>query len=444
MTDDERTCNAAENSSAKLNTYSQRLDCQQGASERVEGVYSKYMTDDERTCNAAENSSAKLNTYSQRLDCQQGASERVEGVYSKYMTDDERTCNAAENSSAKSVGVEFGMTKPITLLGAGSWGTALALYLGRRGQPVNIWSIDRSEIDAMIADRCNQRFMPGFPLPETICPMADLAAAVKNVNDILVVVPSIGFRHTLNLVKPYLTPQSRILCATKGLDAESGQLLNEVTKDVLGTAYPFAVLSGPSFAREVAAGLPCAVVIASENASFRNDLAQRFNSDIFRIYTSQDVIGVEVGGATKNVIAIATGISDGMALGANARSALITRGLSEIIRLGTALGGQLETFIGLAGLGDLILTCSDDQSRNRRLGLALGKGQSITAAEEAIGQVVEGKRNAELISQLAQQHGIEMPICQTIWQILQGKLSTQEAVSHLLSRPASSSYLSQI
>lgn len=336
--------------------------------------------------------------------------------------------------SDKGYFVESQQLKPITLLGAGSWGTALALYLARRGQTVRVWSIDSSEIDAMLSDRANHRFMPGFSLPDTIQPMANLAEAVHGVDDVLIVVPSIGFRHTLTRLKPHLHSHSRIICATKGLDAETGQLLNDVTEEVLGKEQPFAVLSGPSFAREVAAGLPCAVVIASHHRDFLTDLLQRFNSPIFRIYTSQDVIGVEVGGVTKNVIAIATGISDGMELGSNARSALITRGLAEIIRLATTLGGKLETCVGLSGLGDLILTCSDNQSRNRRLGLALGRGQDIVQAEREIGQVVEGKRNAELITKLAHQHGIEMPICETIWQILQGNLAAKEAIDILLAR----------
>jgi glycerol-3-phosphate dehydrogenase (NAD(P)+) len=327
--------------------------------------------------------------------------------------------------------------KPITILGAGSWGTALALYLARRGQTVKLWSIDKAEIDAMVKDRANNRYMPGFDLPDTLHPIADLEQAVQGVDDILVVVPSVGFRATLSLLKPLLnTRPTRLICASKGLDADTGQLLSDVAYEVMGKEHPFAVLSGPSFAREVAAGLPCAVVIASQDKTFAKELKQRFNSPIFRIYTSEDVIGVEVGGLAKNVIAIATGISDGMELGANARSALITRGLAEIIRLGTALGGKLETFIGLAGLGDLILTCSDNQSRNRRLGLAIGKGQDIAAAEREIGQVVEGKRNAELVSKLAKQHGIDMPLCDIIWQILQGQLKAKQAIELLLSRPS--------
>lgn len=332
--------------------------------------------------------------------------------------------------------------KPIAILGAGSWGTALALYLARRGQTVRIWSVMEAEISAMVSDKANNRYMPGFSLPDQIHPMTSLAEAVNGVEDVIIVVPSAGFRDTLSMLKPLISPEARIICAAKGLDTETGQLLGEVVEEIFTRERPFAVLSGPSFAREVAAGLPCAVVIASRHQPFLSDLSQRFNSPIFRIYTSHDVVGVEVGGATKNVIAIATGISDGMELGSNARSALITRGLAEIIRLGTALGGKLETFVGLSGLGDLILTCSDNQSRNRRLGLALGQGRNLEEAEKEIGQVVEGKRNAELIFKLAEHHGIDMPICETVWQILQNKLGAKEAISILLSRSTKSELLS--
>jgi glycerol-3-phosphate dehydrogenase (NAD(P)+) len=285
----------------------------------------------------------------------------------------------------------------------------------------------------MIADQANNRYLPNIPLPQQIHPTPHLAEAIQDVEDILMVVPSVGFRTTLTALKPLMTAKQRIICASKGLDAETGQLFSEVTAEVLGAKHLFAVLSGPSFAREVAQGLPCAVMIASHHDAFVSDLSNRLNSPIFRVVPSQDVIGVELGGVAKNVIAIATGIADGMSLGSNARSALITQGLAEIIRLGTALGGKLETFIGLAGLGDLILTCSDDQSRNRRLGLALGKGQNITEAEKAIGQVVEGKRNAELIIKLAERHHVMLPVCQLVFQILQGKVTTKEAVERVLS-----------
>ncbi len=325
---------------------------------------------------------------------------------------------------------------PITILGAGSWGTALALYLARRGQIVRIWSYEIPEVAAMLAERTNNRYLPGFPFPDQIQPTANLAEAVKNIKEVLIAVPSVGFRETLIMLKPLITSSLRIICATKGLDADTGQLLNEVVEEILGQEHTFAVLSGPSFAREVAAGLPSAVVIASQNKLLLNDTIERFNSDIFRVYPSHDVTGVEVGGVVKNVIAIATGISDGMALGANARSALITRGLAEMMRLGVALGGKPDTFIGLSGIGDLILTATDDQSRNRRLGLSIGKGHPIQEAEREIGQVVEGKRNAELIAMLAKKHDIEMPICETVWEILQGKLDAKTAFEQILARPA--------
>jgi len=318
--------------------------------------------------------------------------------------------------------------KPITILGAGSWGTALALYLSRRGQLVRLWSYEVSEISALLVERANNQYLPGFDFPDLIRPTANLAEASKEVQDIIVAVPSVGFHEVLIMLKPLITPSVRIICATKGLDTDTGQLLHEIVEEVLGKTRQFAVLSGPSFAREVASGLPTAVVIASKNQEFRNDLVKRFNSPIFATYTSDDVIGVEIGSVVKNVIAIATGISDGKNFGANARTALITSGLAEMIHLGLALGGKMETFVGLSGIGDLILTATDNQSRNRRLGLSLGKGQDLASAENEIGQVVEGKRNAELVTMLAEKHDIDMPICQAVWKVLQEKLSIDEAI----------------
>lgn len=322
--------------------------------------------------------------------------------------------------------------QPIAVLGAGSWGTALALYLARRGQTVKIWSVEPAEITAMLADKANNRYLPGYPLPDELHPVTELVEAVDGVTDILVVIPSVGFRATLTLLKPFVKATTRLICATKGLDEKTGELLSEVVIDVMGKECEFAILSGPSFAREVAAGLPTAVAIASQSKTLLVALTQRFNSSLFRVHPCDDVIGVEVGGVAKNVIAIATGLADGMALGSNARSALITLGLAEIIRLGAALGAKQDTLIGLAGLGDLILTCSDDQSRNRRLGLAIGKGQNIQEAERAIGQVVEGKRNAELIVMLAKRHGVTMPICEAVWQVLQGRLSAKDAIMQMM------------
>lgn len=323
---------------------------------------------------------------------------------------------------------------PLAVLGAGSWGTALALYLARLGQNIRLWSFEETHINQMVAERANNRYLPNIVFPDALIPVSDLSGTIANSQDILIAVPSVGFRELLTKVKPLLTSASRILWATKGLDLETGQLLHEVARDILGAHYPLAIISGPSFAKEVAEGLPTAVVIASLHESFAQDLLKRFNSSIFRIYLSNDMIGVEVGGVVKNVLAIATGISDGMGFGANARCAIITRGLAEMTRLGLALGGLSETFTGLTGLGDLVLTCTDNQSRNRRFGLALGQGQSPADAAKSIGQVVEGKRNAELVVQLAQKYRIEMPISETVGEILRGTLTLQEAMRYLLSR----------
>ena len=323
---------------------------------------------------------------------------------------------------------------PTAILGAGSWGTALALHLSRLGQEVRLWTMDTAHSTTMCAERENKRYLPTLTFPETLYPTSDLTEALKDVEDILIAIPSAGFRSTLLKIKPFLSANSRIYSATKGLDEKTGQLLNEVIKEIFGNKYPYAVLSGPSFAREVAIGLPTAVVIASESTSFVNDLSNRFNCKTFRVYSSRDVTGVEICGSIKNVLAIATGLSDGMGFGANARSALITRGLAEIVRLGLALGGKLETFMGLAGIGDILLTCTDNQSRNKRFGLALSKGLSTSDAMKEIGQVVEGQRNADLVMQLARQHHIEMPITAAVCNILKGTQTPQEAMHDLLSR----------
>lgn len=323
---------------------------------------------------------------------------------------------------------------PIAILGAGSWGTALALCLARNGSPVSLWTHETAVVEKIKADRENKKYLPGFALPDTIHITSNLSTALQNCRDIMLAIPSAGFRDTLIAIKSFLKDNSRIAWATKGLDPKTGELLHQVAETVLGKQYPLAVLSGPSFATEVAANAPTAVVIASNNKSFANDLQNRFNSNTFRVYPSTDIIGVEIGGAVKNVLAIAAGITDGMKLGANARSALITRGLAEMLRLGLALGGQAETFTGLAGLGDLVLTCSDNQSRNKRFGLALGAGKSITEAHREIGQVIEGEANAELVVALAKKHHVEMPIAETVLEVLREEISIEEALQKLLSR----------
>jgi glycerol-3-phosphate dehydrogenase (NAD(P)+) len=323
---------------------------------------------------------------------------------------------------------------PIAVLGAGSWGTALALYLSRRGHTVRMWTFENDHVIEMQETHVNKRYMPDFPFPATLETTNDISAAIAGAKIILIAVPSVGFRDTLTALQPLLPADACLISATKGLDLDTGELLHDVAKDILTTNFSYAVLSGPSFAREVAAGLPTAVVIASKQPAFAQELLPIFNSAIFRIYLSDDIIGVEIGGVAKNVLAIATGISDGMGFGANARSALITRGLVEMTRLGVKLGGVKETFSGLAGLGDLILTCTDDQSRNRRFGLALANSKSPKEAEAAIGQVVEGKRNAELLNNLAERYDVDMPITAAVWEILQGEIAPKVAMENLLAR----------
>ncbi len=328
--------------------------------------------------------------------------------------------------------------KPILILGAGSWGTALALHLSRLGQSVYLWSNEKNHIMDMQKEGMNKRYMPDHAFPSSLIPTLDLPRALQLCDDILIAVPSSGFRDLMIHLKPQLKTSSRLIWVTKGLDESTGTLLHETLRDIVNDHYPYAVLSGPSFAGEVAAGLPTAVVVASYHKDFAENVSKRFNSPVFRVYLTHDVIGVEIGGAVKNVMAIATGISDGMGFGTNARCALITRGLAEITRLGVALGAEPETFTGLAGLGDLVLTCTDNQSRNRRFGLAMSQGTHANDAMKEIGQVVEGKRNAELVVKLARRVHIEMPIAEAVCHILEGKITPRDAMRDLLSRATKS------
>lgn len=322
----------------------------------------------------------------------------------------------------------------ITVLGAGSWGTALALLLARNGAETLLWGFDTAEVSALIKERENRRYLAGISFPDNLSVTDELKQAVENQPLILIAVPSHAFRSTLRAIKPYLGKGARICWATKGLDKETGTLLHEVAQEVLGNQVPLAIISGPSFAREVAENLPTALTVASPNTDFVNEIAALLHNDRFRVYTSNDMVGAQVGGAVKNVMAIAAGISDGLNFGANTRAALITRGLAEMMRLGIALGGSRETFMGMAGMGDLILTCTDDQSRNRRMGLGLGKGRTVEEVREEIGQEVEGVSAAKEVFLLAQKQQIEMPITEQIYKVLYEGLSPQSAVQNLLSR----------
>jgi glycerol-3-phosphate dehydrogenase (NAD(P)+) len=320
------------------------------------------------------------------------------------------------------------------VIGAGSWGTALALQLARGGRDIRLWDIDTDNMRTVVSDRANERYLPGVSFPENLHPELDLNACLESVQDILIVVPSHGLRETLKTIKPMLADDVRICWATKGFELSTGELPHQVAEDVLGSDRPMAVLSGPTFAKEVAAGLPTAMTIAANDGDFASDLAEEISGANFRAYTADDMIGVEVGAAVKNVLAIGAGLSDGLGFGANARVALINRGLVEMTRLGLALGAKQDTFMGLACMGDLVLTCTDDLSRNRRTGLALAAGKTIEEAQEEIQQVVEGVLAAKAVKGVAEKLSVDMPICLSIYKIIYEELSPRDAVAALMSR----------
>ncbi|MEO3678094.1 NAD(P)H-dependent glycerol-3-phosphate dehydrogenase [Rheinheimera fenheensis] len=323
----------------------------------------------------------------------------------------------------------------IAVLGAGSYGTALAICLARNGNTISLWGRNSDDMAQMAAQRINQKYLPDIALPESLQLTADLAAAVSSSRDILVVVPSHAFADTLRQIKPLLRADARVAWATKGLEPETGRLLQDVAREILGEQVSLAVLSGPTFAKEMAMGLPTAISLSSTDADFIRQLSDLLHcAKSFRVYTNPDFIGVQLGGAVKNVIAIGAGMADGIGFGANARTALITRGLTEMCRLGCALGAKKDTFMGMAGLGDLVLTCTDNQSRNRRFGLLLGQGKPVAEAMQSIGQVVEGYRNAKEVFNLAQRVGVEMPITEQIYQVLYQSKDVKLAALDLLGR----------
>jgi glycerol-3-phosphate dehydrogenase (NAD(P)+) len=322
----------------------------------------------------------------------------------------------------------------ISVLGAGSWGTALAIRLAINNNPTVLWGHDPDFMTRLAGERQNNEFLPGIAFPDNLVIESDLQQALAHSRDILLVVPSHAFREVLSNAAPFLQAHNRIAWATKGLEHGSGKFMSEVLHEVLGKDIPAAVLSGPTFAMEVAASLPTALTVASTDADFAAHMARRLHGDVMRVYTSDDVLGVQLGGTVKNVLAIAAGITDGMHFGANSRAALITRGLAELMRLGDAMGARRETLMGLSGVGDLILTCTDDQSRNRRLGLALGRGTALQIAVKEIGQVVEGFNTAREVMQLARDYKVEMPISEQVYQVLHAGMSPREAVHNLLAR----------
>ncbi|TVQ36560.1 MAG: NAD(P)-dependent glycerol-3-phosphate dehydrogenase [Wenzhouxiangella sp.] len=320
------------------------------------------------------------------------------------------------------------------MLGAGSWGTALAMQLARLDHDVHLWARDPEQARQMQRQRVNLRYLPEFPLAGNITVTADMDEALAHGQRVLVVVPSHAFPETLDRIRPHLDEECGLAWATKGFEPGSGRLLHEVAEERLGPEVPLALVTGPSFARDVAAGLPTAVTVAASTPDFGATWAALLHGSGFRAYYTADIVGAELGGAIKNVLAVACGMADGMGLGANTRAALITRGLAEIMRLGKALKADPRTLMGLAGIGDLVLTCTGDLSRNRRLGLALGRGQTVDEAVAEIGQVVEGVKTAEETMRLAQRYGVDMPITEQVHGILFKGWSARKGVTMLMER----------
>ena len=322
----------------------------------------------------------------------------------------------------------------VTVLGAGSWGTALAIHMASAGAEVTLWGNEPDHMQRLQKERCNQQFIPDVPFPETLNIQADLEQALESASWILLAIPSYAFRSFLNKASSLIDKNTSVTWASKGLEEGTGKLLHQVVKEELPQCSKFAVISGPTFAREVAMNLPTAITVASDSELLANEICQYLHHDNFRAYSSNDVIGVELGGALKNALAIASGIADGLGFGANARAALITRGLAELMRLGVTMGGSRETFMGLAGMGDLVLTCTDNQSRNRRMGLKLAEGLSKEEIKKQIGQEIEGVRTAREAMRLAEKYQVELPIIEQVYKVLYEDLSPQEAVKHLLER----------
>lgn len=323
----------------------------------------------------------------------------------------------------------------MSVIGAGSYGTSLAISLARDGTRITLWGHRSKHMEILAQERENKKFLPNIKFPNSLVIESDLKATIKSAQDLLIVVPSHAFGMLLGSIKPHLRREQRICWATKGLEVSTGRLLQEVAVDILGNRHALAVLSGPTFAQELAEEMPTAISVASEDTRFVKDLQDKIHcSRYFRVYVNDDLIGLQIGGAVKNTIAIGAGISDGIGFGANARTALITRGLAEMSRLGVALGAQQETFMGMAGLGDLVLSCTDDQSRNRRFGLALGAGKTAAAAQREVGQVIEGYQNTKEIFLLSQRASIEMPIVEQIYEMLYQGKEARSAARDLLAR----------
>jgi glycerol-3-phosphate dehydrogenase (NAD(P)+) len=323
---------------------------------------------------------------------------------------------------------------PVAVLGAGSWGTALAVHLSRAGHDVVLWGNEPEHIELLAQQRSNQQFLPDIKFPEKLRLCADLEQVLASPAWVLIAIPSHAYRPFLQKSKNLFAEDVGIAWASKGLEQGTGKLIHQVITEELPQSHRLAVMSGPTFAREVAMNLPTAITVASESDEFCKELSGYLHSGRFRAYRSSDMIGVELGGAIKNVLAIAAGAADGLGFGANTRAALITRGLAEMMRLGEAMGGRRETFMGLAGMGDLILTCTDDQSRNRRTGLLLAEGKTLEQVHQEIGQAIEGIKTTKEVMTLAHRYGVDLPICEQVYHVLYEDCPIDEAVQLLLGR----------
>ncbi|HEX4338272.1 MAG TPA: NAD(P)H-dependent glycerol-3-phosphate dehydrogenase [Polyangiaceae bacterium] len=325
----------------------------------------------------------------------------------------------------------------IAVIGAGAWGTALGKVLADKGYPVRLWARHEAQAAAIAEARENTRYLPGVPLPASLTPTASLEEALRGADLVVLVVPSHALRETVAAAAPHLAPGAVLVNATKGIENDTLMIMAEVVADVLGpgTDQRFTVLTGPSFAREVAAQVPTNIVVASSNAALAVDVQRVFATDWLRVYSSDDPIGVEVGGALKNVIAIAAGACDGLGFGHNTRAALVTRGLAEVVRIAIAKGGNVLSIAGLAGLGDLVLTCTGDLSRNRTVGFELGRGKKLEEVLASLGHVAEGVKTAKSVHDLARRLDVDLPICNEVYRVLYEGKSPQRAVEDVLTRP---------
>jgi len=324
----------------------------------------------------------------------------------------------------------------IAIIGAGSWGTALSLTLSRIGHSIRLWAYEKEVASDIRSNRENRLFLPGFRLPESIVPTTELTAAIEGAKYVVTTIPSHVCRRLYEQMLPELHPEVIFVSATKGLEIDSLMRMSQVIQSVTERRFvpKLTVLSGPSFALEVARGDPTAVVVASADMSAAQAVQEDFSSKTLRLYTSDDVVGVEMGGAVKNVIAIAAGVIEGLELGHNPKAALVTRGLAEMTRLACACGARSETLAGLAGMGDLVLTCTGDLSRNRRVGAELGKGRKLSDIIGSMRMIAEGVKTTEATVALATKHGIEMPITNQVYRILQGLVSPKDAIRELMER----------